>query len=477
MKETKGISLVVLVITIIVMIIIAGAIIISLSNTNIIDQAEKASNDYTIAQEKEKIGLALSEWQIEKYVGEKSIKETIKYSLEGTATVLGNDHGPLTVIFNKTENAYTVTKDGTVLVREDSLLEKYILGSNLVGRPITDIFNLDDSTFKDDEKTVDKDETQTIGANFVASTLASNELKIIYFESQGIIYKIGFNVNSYLTDKEYGVVDIYEPEEGSRVGKYVEDENGATWRIIYDDDIHGLQMISTNTFKYNGSNFYLGYYNTLITDWTSINSVSSEFGLADLNGNKSLDDNLEKSIYSYNQAIETLNTACENLFKENGVYTKTYIQDVRSAGSNPVFANKNSENATVTTSANFPLLETLPKNNVSQAAGIVNGKGYGTDNNFETDFDRMVALGINASDTGYWLASRVVIAASNDVQFGVRYVYGGNTCIGYNLWGVRETGTFDNNGYIALRPVVSLKSSIKFVEETDGSEGNPYKFN
>ena len=305
MKETKGLSLVVLVITIIVMIIIAGAIIISLSNTNIIDQAEKASNDYTIAQEKEKIGLALSEWQIEKYVGEKSIKEIIKYSLEGTATVLGNDNGPLTVIFNKTENAYTVTKDGTVLVREDSLLEKYILGSNLVGRPITDIFNLDDSTFKDDEKTVDKDETQTIGANFVASTLASNELKIIYFESQGIIYKIGFNVNSYLTDKEYGVVDIYEPEEGSRVGKYVEDENGATWRIIYDDDIHGLQMISTNTFKYNGSIFYLGYYNTLITDWTSINSVSSEFGLADLNGNKSLDDNLEKSIYSYNQAIET----------------------------------------------------------------------------------------------------------------------------------------------------------------------------
>ncbi len=38
----KGISLIVLVITIIVMIIIAGAIIISLSQTNVISQAEKA---------------------------------------------------------------------------------------------------------------------------------------------------------------------------------------------------------------------------------------------------------------------------------------------------------------------------------------------------------------------------------------------------------------------------------------------------
>ncbi len=44
----KGISLIVLVITIIVMIIIAGAIIISLSQTNVIDQATTAtekSND------------------------------------------------------------------------------------------------------------------------------------------------------------------------------------------------------------------------------------------------------------------------------------------------------------------------------------------------------------------------------------------------------------------------------------------------
>lgn len=41
----KGISLIVLVITIIVMIIIAGAIIISLSQTNVLTQAETARDD------------------------------------------------------------------------------------------------------------------------------------------------------------------------------------------------------------------------------------------------------------------------------------------------------------------------------------------------------------------------------------------------------------------------------------------------
>lgn len=43
MKEKRGISLIVLVVTIIVMIIISGAIIITLTQTNIIDQAEEAT--------------------------------------------------------------------------------------------------------------------------------------------------------------------------------------------------------------------------------------------------------------------------------------------------------------------------------------------------------------------------------------------------------------------------------------------------
>ena len=45
----KGISLIVLVITIIVMIIIAGAIIISLSQNNIVDEATTARDDANLA--------------------------------------------------------------------------------------------------------------------------------------------------------------------------------------------------------------------------------------------------------------------------------------------------------------------------------------------------------------------------------------------------------------------------------------------
>lgn len=56
----KGISLIVLVITIIVLAILAGAIIISLSNTNVIDQASKAASAADLANAKNTLTLAYS---------------------------------------------------------------------------------------------------------------------------------------------------------------------------------------------------------------------------------------------------------------------------------------------------------------------------------------------------------------------------------------------------------------------------------
>lgn len=53
----KGISLIVLVITIIVMIIIAGAIIISLSQTNVLDQANTAAHRSNDAEARSLVAL------------------------------------------------------------------------------------------------------------------------------------------------------------------------------------------------------------------------------------------------------------------------------------------------------------------------------------------------------------------------------------------------------------------------------------
>ena len=62
MKSRKGISLIVLVITIIVMIILAAAIILSLSNSGIISKANKAKADNDVSNAKELVEVAHSEW-------------------------------------------------------------------------------------------------------------------------------------------------------------------------------------------------------------------------------------------------------------------------------------------------------------------------------------------------------------------------------------------------------------------------------
>ena len=61
MKSKQGISLIVLVITIIVMIILAGAIVIALNNSGIIGRASEAVEKTNLAAVKELAQMAWSE--------------------------------------------------------------------------------------------------------------------------------------------------------------------------------------------------------------------------------------------------------------------------------------------------------------------------------------------------------------------------------------------------------------------------------
>ena len=67
MKTNRGVSLIVLVITIIVMIIIVGAVIIFLTDTNVIDQAESAATKYRVAQLEENLGIEVQNALLAKY--------------------------------------------------------------------------------------------------------------------------------------------------------------------------------------------------------------------------------------------------------------------------------------------------------------------------------------------------------------------------------------------------------------------------
>lgn len=63
-KHKRGISLIVLVITIIVMIILAAAIILSIQSSDIIGKANKAKSDANVSNIKAAAAIASSEWEL-----------------------------------------------------------------------------------------------------------------------------------------------------------------------------------------------------------------------------------------------------------------------------------------------------------------------------------------------------------------------------------------------------------------------------
>jgi len=123
LKNQRAITLIALIITIVILLILAVVAIQSVNGDGIIKHAQDAKNDYTIAQEKEQIGLALSEWQIQKNyptAGQTfNAFMTSKLVDTGIATsVVGNDSGPLTITM-KSENIYTVDENGNITKQED----------------------------------------------------------------------------------------------------------------------------------------------------------------------------------------------------------------------------------------------------------------------------------------------------------------------------------------------------------------------
>ena len=298
----------------------------------------------------------------------------------------------------------------------------------------------------DDEFNFYGNEELGIEAGDVTLVSVNDEELIIYIKYSSNIYKfkVSYDENgdeAYVTEENYGLVKVYEQEEGTRVGKTVSYDN-KLWTVLYDDSTNGLQMISQDVQAYNDESFYLGFEDSLIKDWDSLTSN------ADLDKNESL-DNFEKSVYSYNNAIKSLNAACESIIAPS----EGNIIDVRSVGSNPI--NKDSESTTYSK---------------------YDERGNEEDENYMFDYERMIALGIGSSDGNYWLASRWVDVESDMIYFKIRYSDSLSFYADDNdyVWRIYNGVDQSNSCYRGLRPVVLLSSNIQF--EGEGTQDNPYTF-
>ena len=118
MQKKKGISLVTLVITIIIMIILAGVIILSLSNSNIFDRASEAVDGYNLKQVQ---SLASLKWldayydtnvntekEYEDYIKEELEKEGIDVRVIDIHTIKPIDKDIIIKSANETEKLISI---------------------------------------------------------------------------------------------------------------------------------------------------------------------------------------------------------------------------------------------------------------------------------------------------------------------------------------------------------------------------------
>ncbi len=129
----KGITLIALVITIIVLLILAGVSIATLTGDNgILTQANEAKTQTFLGEEFEKIKLAVTEAQISDTGYQKltfeSLQNSITHQLGENTKVIGNNDGSFSVKIQ--DRNYNVSSDGKVYLKPSNALSSIITSQN-----------------------------------------------------------------------------------------------------------------------------------------------------------------------------------------------------------------------------------------------------------------------------------------------------------------------------------------------------------
>ena len=132
MKNNKGITLIALIITIIVMLILVMVTVAFAMNGGLFTKAKKASDDYIVAQEKEKIMTAMATWKgIEYSTQEKTFVKCLEDELpEADIEQIDEEGIQARVTFRDSGHVYKVTSDGTVM-EDKSFTITFVNGGTL----------------------------------------------------------------------------------------------------------------------------------------------------------------------------------------------------------------------------------------------------------------------------------------------------------------------------------------------------------
>ena len=408
----KGITLVALVITIIVLLILAMVSIKIAIDGGLITKTKSATDQHTIAAEKEKITLGYNEYTLSKASGESVTAPTV----EGAASVTGDETAGWTITFAHSDgdHVYTLSSDGTV-------------------------------------------EGPTNGSSTTAITWKKTDEGIT--SSTGITVQIGDYVNYDEGTRGKHTPDTSKGAGTSKTGgtistghtlgtKELSAEN-LNWRVLGVNDKGQLELISDNPTT---QELYIVNEEGWLNAEENLDTFCDElYGKgANASGARSLKVG----------DVDTLANYDKTTYSGYGVEWQ-YKFSTESTNLQYSKAGSAFEDYRYTQKFKYPGEAVINSSNPGTRAVKGTDYDYSAQNkiasNMSTDIANMITMGTSSANINQWLSSRCIRCTIAGAGFNFHYLNGGNVNSNYLYSSGGNNYTFS----FRVRPVVSLKSDIQ----------------
>ena len=494
-KEMKGITLVALVVTIVVLLILAGVSINTvLGDDGIIKKAKEAAEATRRASAEEEMNRLLLEYQLA------SNDETLESFLQEKVTegridgVADNGDGTITITKKVEGKDYTITvkkpvaptpsvKVGAIRVVSDNTGAGSSLGEAST-RKGTTLYIMIESTISGGTTSVSPEVPYAVTENgtykftvtgTVNGTTYTKEVSVTVNQFKNSILndiniKIGDSVNyTYDPAGSYSLSSTYSGSSDQTIAQ----TTGLTWKVLnVDKENDTVDIISTNPtsstvyFKnilgYNNGPYLMNEICKAQYSNKTLGVNARSINLLDMEKHLTSPGITARNAYQYDSSTAKYGTT--KTYPSNTKYPSLYANQ---KGAGP---NVSSITPSDTTKGNDPYEESKPIATTEPTTDNTSGTGdpltvtqtyYNipiNDTNYGT------ASSILANGTPFWVAARYVGAYSGYARFGLRFVDTGSN--GFVMF--YSNGGTDGDDY-ALRPVVSLPSSLLTGEQTNGA--------
>ena len=491
--KKDGITLISLVVTIVVLLILAGVSINTvLGDGGIIKKAKEAAAATKQASAEEEMNRLVLEYQLA------SKDETLESFLQEKVTegridgVTDNGDGTITITKKVEGKDYTITvkkpvaptpsvKVGAIRVVSDSTGAGSSLGEAST-RKGTTLYIMIESTISGGTTTVSPQVPYAVTENgtykftvtgTVNGTTYTKEVSVTVNQFKNSILndiniKIGDSVNyTYDPAGSYSLSSTYSGSSDQTIAQ----TTGLTWKVLnVDKENDTVDIISTNPtsstvyFKnilgYNNGPYLMNEICKAQYSNKTLGVEARSINLLDMEKHLTADGIKARNAYQYNSSTAKYGTT--KTYPSNTKYPSLYANQ---KGAGP---NVSSITPSDITKGNDPYEESKPIATTEPTTDNTSGTGNPltvTQTYYNISIDNTnygTASTVLANGTPFWVAARFVDADSSYANFGLRFA--GTDAYGFGMF---NSDGYTYGSYCALRPVVSLPSSLLTGEKTN----------